>query len=43
MKDFYRVATFIDQKKVDRKILDELIDEYQLGDKTLKILNWNEP
>lgn len=43
MKDFYRVASFIEQKKVDRKILDELIDEYQLGEKTLKVLNWNEP
>lgn len=41
MKDFYRVASFIEQGKVDRLVLERLVKKYQLENKTKKVLNWN--
>lgn len=41
MKDFYRVASFIEQGKVDRLVLNQLVIRYKLEDRTKNVLNWS--
>ena len=41
MKDFYRVASFIEQGKVDRLVLNQLVIRYKLENRTKNVLNWS--
>ncbi|MDD5059225.1 MAG: hypothetical protein PHQ60_15285 [Sideroxydans sp.] len=42
IKDFYRVASFIEQQKVDRAVLNQLVSRFKLEGKTKNVLNWND-
>jgi hypothetical protein len=39
MKDFYRVASFIEQGKVERLVLNQLVIRYKLENRTKNVLN----
>jgi hypothetical protein len=41
VKDYYRVAAFIEQGKVDRVALNHLVSKYNLSNKTKNVLNWS--
>jgi hypothetical protein len=41
LKDYYRVASFIEQQQVDRVKLRAMVAEYGLEARTKNVLNWN--
>ena len=42
LKDYYRVASFIEQRQVDMDKLREMVRQYGLEDRTKNVLNWSQ-
>ncbi len=42
MKDYYRVASFIEQQQVNMAALREMVKQYGLEDRTKNVLNWSQ-
>jgi hypothetical protein len=42
LKDYYRVASFIEQRQVNMNKLRGMVKQYGLEDRTKNVLNWNQ-
>ena len=42
LKDYYRVASFIEQRKVNMGKLREMVKQYGLEERTKNVLNWSQ-